>query len=250
MKKPILAAALSALLAAPLPAALLTHYDFTDGNLTDNEIGASYTLALTGSVTINPDGSAHFPGDEASPAYLDVKGPGGKPNFIVSFWWKTDSFDQGDYQALFSNNVNTGSYTWQLDHSGADMRLVSTGNTILTYPESNLTVGTWYHTVIRKSSTGTAARIYITPENAASPSVVMSGSYNPGGLQYFRLGVNRNSDKLFRMDMANVKIYDESSDALVSTLLAEGPQLVPEPSSLFLALLGLSSLAVRRKRRN
>lgn len=48
------------------PAVLLAHYDFTDGDLTDNEVGASETLTLvtngaTG-LSITPMGAAMFPG--------------------------------------------------------------------------------------------------------------------------------------------------------------------------------------------
>ena len=122
---------------------------------------------------------------------------------------------------------------------------MSSGNTTQTYPESNLAVDTWYHVAVRKD-TSNSAKVYITEEGAASVAQAMSPAANPGGLQRLRLGVNRNADSLFRMDMANVLIYDDASVDL-DTLLAEGPQLVPEASSLLLALLG-APLLLRRRR--
>jgi hypothetical protein len=106
-------------------------------------------------------------------------------------------------------------------------------------------VDTWYHVVVRKD-TSNSAKVHITEEGAAPVNQVMSPAANPGGLQRLRLGVNRNAGSLFRMDMANVQIYDDASVDL-DTLLAEGPQLVPEASSLLLALLGAPLLLRRRK---
>jgi len=249
-------------LSANTHAGMIAHYNFTDGDLFDNEVGASYTLTEeqsgTGSVVLDPVGFAHFAGNDVgvgNQAFLKTTGPGGKPNFTVSFWFRTDSFDQGDYQGLFSNaESSTGTYSWQIDNHGADMRLVSiaaSANPVLTYPESNLSTDTWYHAVLRKEDGAGLdyTQVYITAEGEATANKVMNQNANPGGLQFFRLGANRNGDNLFRMDMANVKIFDDSTVDL-DALLAEGPSLVPEPSTFVLAALGLIGLlAVGRRRK-
>ena len=244
--------ALLCTLAFDTQANLIAHYDFTDGNLLDNEAGSSYTLSETGSgVSLDPSGFASFPGDDTIQSYLET--PGAVPigsDFIVSFWWKTDSFEQGDFQGLFSSNTANVNYSWQFDSSGTDMRLVSNGssaNPALSDPESNLAPDTWYHTVVRKWSENNTD-LYITQEGAVSPLLVGSQGRNPGGLNFFRLGVNRNTDSLFRFDMANVKIYDDSTQSRVSTLLAEGPGLIPEPGTFALLAIGVGLLAAVRWR--
>lgn len=238
-------------------ATLIAHYDFTDGDLLDNEVGATYTLAHntlgigdgSGVTTINPDGSAAFSGSETNKGYLETDGPGGLPDFTVSFWWKTNTFAQGNYQGIFSNDDTKNNFTWQFDSSGTNMRLVSQNNTTLTYPESSLSTDTWYHTVIRKEDGAgdNYTQVYITEEGAAGPALVMNQNANPGGIFEFRLGTIRDNSNLLNMDMANVKIYSDS-DVDLDVLLAEGPQLVPEPSSALLIGLAGLSLLIRRKR--
>ena len=236
-------------------AGLIAHYDFTDGDLTDNEVSASYTLThintVTSQVIINPDGSAGFSGNDADKSYLEAPAYGatGVANFTVSFWWKTSSLAQGSYQGLFSNDDAGVGFSWQLDNSGSDMRFISSGKPNLTYPESSLAADTWYHTVIRKEGGAgdNYTQVYMTAMGTGSPLLVMNQNANPGGLNEFRLGVNRNSDSLFQMDMSNVKIYNDSTVDL-GVLLAEGPQLVPEPSSIVLLSLGGLALLIRRKR--
>ena len=112
MKLPNFLLLISTLFIPAASADLLAHYIFTDGSLADNEVGGAYTLAEiatgTGNVTINPDGSAHFPGIEgANSAHLEVEGPGGNPNWTVSFWWKTDNFNQGDFQGLYASGITS-----------------------------------------------------------------------------------------------------------------------------------------------
>lgn len=109
--------------------ALIAHYDFTDGNLLDDEQG-TYGLAEvatgTASVSLNADGSAAFPGTGgANKAHLQVTGPGGVPNFTVSFWMKTDNWGQGTFQGLFSNFSSGVANSWQIDVSAGTLRVVS-----------------------------------------------------------------------------------------------------------------------------
>ncbi len=255
IKQYLNALGIAALSVSSASAGLVAHYDFTDGDLLDNEVGASNTLThittgAGGGVTINSDGSAAFAGDDTNQGYLETAAFGtvGVTNYTVSFWWKTSTFAQGNFQGLFSNDDAGVGFSWQLDSNGADMRFISSGNPNLTYAESNLAADTWYHTVIRKNAAGANyTEVFITAEGAAGPNLVMNQNANPGGLNEYRLGVNRNSDSLFQMDMANVKIYNDNTVDL-ATLLAEGPQTVPEPSTSALLVLGGLGLAFRRKK--
>ena len=124
----------------------------------------------------------------------------------------------------------------------------TTPNPNITESDSNLATDTWYHTVVRKSSTGDQTQFYNTEIGSGTVNLVGSQSNNPGGIFDFRLGTNRNNDALFRFDMANVKIYNDSA-ADLNTLLAEGPRLVPEPGFFSLLALGWGLVAVLRQQR-
>lgn len=238
----------------PAQAVLLAHYDFTDGDLTDNELGAAETLTLTNQgdnlITISPAGSAIFPGESGDQAdYLEVERGLGSPAFTVSLWFKTDTVDQGGFQGIFSNNVSSGaSFSWQVDVSDGTLRYVSaTGgfNTITNADpgEPQIETGVWHHLVARK--VGGGADLWLGSEDRPL-ELLGTETLNPGGLQYFRLGVNRNSDNLYGMELANVKIYNDSEVSLAD-LNDEGPQLIPEPTTGLLALLSLPLLLGRRR---
>ena len=236
-------------------AAFIAHYDFTDGDLTDNEVGGSYTLnkVVNGadSLFITPQGAASFPGlDGGEKDYLETTGPGGAGSFTVSFWFKTDQVSQGNFQGLFSNNtVNSpNNFSWQVDVQSGTLRLVSatTGFTPITNAEGGepqIQADVWQHVVVRKINDN--GELFFGTEGSLTS--VGSTALNPGGLQFFRLGVNRNTDSLYRMEMANVKIYTDAQISL-DALNSEGPQLVPEPTSALIGL-GLGGLLLARRRR-
>lgn len=248
-----------AILTAALPAnaALLAHYDFTDGDLTDNEVGATYTLnkVTNGAddLFITTAGAASFPGDDGDAVedYLQVTGPGGVGAFTVSIWFKPPTVDQGGFQGIFSNlNANVANnFSWQLDVHNGDLRFISAqgGFTPITNAEAGepqIQAGVWNHIVARKV-TGSSADLWLGTETTPL-ALVGTTAVNPGGLQQFRLGVNRNTDSFYEMEMANIKIYNDSTVSL-TTLNSEGPKLIPEPSTGILACIALSVL-LRRKR--
>jgi len=96
-------------------AALIVHYDFSDGDLLDNEVGAAYTLRQLKSdprslakVTLNTlEGTAVFAGGSDLNGWLETVGPGALEAFTLSFWFRTDQVSQGNrYTALFASNWN------------------------------------------------------------------------------------------------------------------------------------------------
>lgn len=238
MKRSLFAPCLS-LLVLPVQGSLLAHYDFTDGDLTDNEVGPLETLTLVNQganeITINARGAAVFPGESGDDRdYLEVERGLGSPTFTVSVWFKTATVDQGTYQAIFSNNISSGSaFSWQIDVHNGVLRLVSatSGFDPITNAEAGeppIQAGVWHHVVVRKTS-GSSGELWFGAEG--SPLQLLgSNDLNPGGLQWFRLGVNRNSDSLYAMEMANVKIYDDIEVSL-SDLNNEGPQLMGGPTA-------------------
>ena len=94
---------------------LIAHYDFSDGDLLDNEVGATYTLTEqtsgtgTASVFIGAEGTAVFPGgntgDGDTIAWLETPGPGALDDFTVSFWFRTDTVDQ---EELWTSILSSG----------------------------------------------------------------------------------------------------------------------------------------------
>ena len=239
-------------------AALIAHYDFSDGDLLDDEeAGTSYTLTQiqdgATEVTLNGDNSANFPGFDSGTsnrAYLQATGPGAATAFTISFWWKTADFDvvgNTEFQGLFTNaTASTAPNSFQFDSHNADMRLVGSGGLSITYAESNLSTDTWYHTVIRRTS-GNVAQLYITQEGAGAVNLVGTDTGFTGDLSFFRLGSNRNTDRLFAFDMANVKIYNDDTESLAG-LLAEGSGVVPEPSTILLTSIAALGFGFRRRR--
>jgi hypothetical protein len=245
-------------IALPANAALLAHYDFTDGDLTDNEVGPAETLSLVNNgsnlITTTAEGAAVFPGEAAGDRdYLEVERGAGAGAFTVSIWFKTDTINQGGFQGIFSNNIANAvdNFSWQIDVNNGVLRFVSatTGFGSITNAEAGepqIQTGVWNHVVARKTG-GSAADFWLGTESTPLQSLG-TANLNPGGLQWFRLGVNRNSDSLYAMEMANVKIYDDVNVSLTA-LNNEGPQLlaIPEPSTVLLAALVLPAFLRRRR---
>lgn len=240
----------------PANGALLAHYDFTDGDLTDNEVGPAETLNLINQgsnlITITPVGSAIFPGEAGGDAdYLEVERGLGSPAFTVSVWFKPETVDQGTFQGIFSNNIANvaNNFSWQIDVNNGALRFISAtgGFTPITNQEAGeqqIQAGVWNHVVARKLP-GNRADFWLGTEDTPLQSLG-STDLNPGGLQWFRLGVNRNTDNLYEMEMANIKIYNDADVSLID-LNSEGPQLIPEPSTGLMALLALPLALLRRR---
>ena len=75
--------------------------------------------------------------------------------------------------------------------------------------DSGFSTDTWYQTIIRRTAAG-GTEWYITQEGTGALNLVGADSNAPGDLAMIRLGADCNTDRLFRFDMANVKIYDDT----------------------------------------
>ena len=146
--------------AAPLQAKLIAHYDFSDGDLLDNEVGAEFTLQQMKLADASPmkvqlnrlEGTAVFPGGGRQAPWLETDGPGALENFTVSFWFRTDQPCQwADFAGLFSSDTDAGEGNWMV-FSGR--RLGGALNLLWKRPADAPAEphepGVWQHVVVRQ----------------------------------------------------------------------------------------------------
>ena len=215
-----------------LLADLIAHYDFSDGDLLDNEVGgANYHLKAMRStersmsqVGLNTlDGTAVFGGGTQLNAWLESEGPGALEDFTVSFWFRTDQVNQGHrYSSLFASNRNpewsqvtnpAGKLDWGLysnrDEAGA--LEIQVFESMGLHSDHVFEPNEWQHVVVRKQGRGESARtelyLHALGESFLKPLAVRD-AYDMG-LEKIILGVNRSGAYGYRMEMANVKIFDD-----------------------------------------
>ncbi|MEM7395535.1 MAG: hypothetical protein AAF492_24655, partial [Verrucomicrobiota bacterium] len=119
-------------------AALIAHYDFSDGDLLDNEVGPGPGLINAGPAPVmSGDGAAVF----ASEPNLNATGDnyllsdnGADLNlttFTVSFWFKTATVDQdGPFCGIFSSRSAADGASWQFFSAGSGA-IATTGATLI-----------------------------------------------------------------------------------------------------------------------
>lgn len=222
------------LVASPASASLIAAWGFDDGTADDSS-GSPIAYDL-GAVNGGPDltlGFARFDGLEASPSFLEVGGPGGMPDWTVSLWVRSQgALDQGLFQGLMSNNsAATANFSWQIEsHGGLYQWRTRSGTFVIGAPSA---LDAWDHVVIRKFG-GNDGDLWLN-------GVQVGGNIgvNPGGLQNFRLGTNRNSDNFWQGDLDDVLVYDSVEDP--ATLFASPPAQVPE--ARLASLCGLIAIA-------
>ncbi len=227
------------LLATPARATLIAHWDFDGGTAAD--VSGSATDYDLGAVGGGPDlslGFARFDGSEASPSFLETSGPGGMPNWTISLWVRSQgALDQGAFQGLFSNNTSpSANYSWQVESAGGVYQFRTWQNLYTIGAPSGL--GVWDHIVVRKFG-GNDGDLWLN-----GVQVGASFGTNPGGLQNFRLGTNRNTNNFWQGDLDDVRVFDSVEDP--SALFAAPPASVPAPSLAVLLASLLAPSALRR----
>ena len=222
-----LAAALLLFSASTASATALAEWNFNDG--TTNDLLGNYDLTAVGGGPAIAGGYAQFSGSEGSPSFLESSGFGANPTWSVALRLRADgAFDQGDFQGIFSNNyAPSASFSWQIESFGGVYQLRTLGG-IYTI---GAPTGGFDSIVVRKLSSSDGDIWY------NGVQVVPSLGSNPGGLQNFRLGTNRNTNSFYAFTLDTVRVYDS----------VENPALIPEPSSALLIGLGLMALATHRR---
>ena len=203
-------------------------WTFEDG--TANDSFGAYDLTLVGGGPSIAGGIATFDGDEGSPSFLETTGYGGSPSWTIALQLRSHApFDQGNFQGVFSNNSSSSAnYSWQVESFGGVYQF-RTGNGVYVI---GTPTGGFDSIVIRKTG-GNDGDIWFN-----GVQVVANFGSNPGGLQNFRFGTNRNTNSFAAFDLGYAGVWDSF----------ENPLLVPEPSSAILMLLGLAGLAVATPR--
>ena len=216
--------------ASSASAAQIAEWNFDDGTANDS-VGA-YDLSAVGAGASISGGVAYFDGNDGSPSFLETSGYGGSSTWSISMRIRaTSPIDQGVFQGIFSNNSSaTANNSWQLENYGGvyQFRTVNAASPFTV----GAATGGWDTIVIRKN--GTDGDVWLN-----GVQVVTSFGVNPGGLQNFRLGTNRNSSRLYRFEADWFQVYDSH----------ENPELIPEPSTALLIGLGLAAMTGSRSRK-
>ncbi len=227
------ALALGLALAPAASAIPIAAWDFDGGTASDvSGTPPPYDLGAVGGGPDLSGGFAAFDGDEGSPSYLEVAGPGGMTQYTVSLWVRTQGqIDQGNFQGIFSNNTSSGAaWSWQLESFSGTYQWRNQAGTFVVGAPSAL--GTWDHIAIRKFG-GSDGDIWYN-----GVQIVGGIGGNPGGLQNFRLGTNRNSSNFWQGDIDDIVVFDSVEDP--AALFAAGPPVpIPEPATATLLAFAL-----------
>ncbi|QHI69948.1 sensor histidine kinase [Tichowtungia aerotolerans] len=218
----------------PVQAKLIAHYNFSDGDLLDNEVGEAYALhavqandASLQSVRLNAvEGTAVFPGGTQVQSWLEAAGPGALKAYTVSFWFRTDRAFLGfPHLDFFSSHTDPAPEKQGILVPVRDCRGTRIGTKRLPdWPGKRVHAGgIWHHAVLRRVNETGRTEIYCTSQDEAVGHPVIEAAGVPSCLNEIVLGLNRGKDVRYRVEMANVKIFDDA-DISVDELFAEGPQ--------------------------
>lgn len=203
----------------------IAEWNFDDGTANDS-VGGFDLTPIGGGPTIS-GGLARFDGDEANPAYLEAAGFGGNPTWTLGIRLRADApLAQGAFQGIFSNNNSSqANFSWQVENANGVYQFRTQQGTFVI----GAATGGFDSIVVRKLSSNDGDIFF------NGVQVVSSFGFNPGGLQNFRVGTNRNTNNFYAFDLDFVRVFTTVESA--STAAA-----VPEPSTALLFMLGLVGL--------
>ncbi len=260
MKNPILILPLLALTLAPAHSALVAHYEF-DGDFTDSEGNNNLTAigdaVVTGAAAPFNGGTASLlldgDGDRAQiadNAALSITGA-----LSLAAWVRPDNFSNSA-AGIISKYTNEGG-----DQRAYNLRLGGAGNSKVLFGLSptgtfnsriellssvSLVADMWNHIAVTFDPSN-SMKIYINGVEDTS-SAFISGSAAPAGIADttapLRIGLQFSPEpqSYFDGEIDDARIY---SNTLSASAVAD---LVPEPSSALLGVLGLAGFLVRRRR--
>ena len=193
-------------------AALIAEYNFNDGTA-DDSAGSFDLNAIGGGGTI-AGGVLSLDGNNSS-YYENTANGLGALNFTVSVWVKASVTNQGGFKGLFTNADNsTDAFSWQIDNNSGQFRAVAIDTAAnITGPTSGdgaPVANRWQNVVIKKNGDVAASELWV------DGTLVGTNTGNLGGLQEFRVGINRNSDNQYGGLYDKVQVYD-SNESVADT---------------------------------
>ncbi len=244
------------LIAASAQGALIAEYDMTDGDLLNDSSGNGNTLtefdtsqaAGDGGISLNANGYATFTG--AGYLLVDRNNTLETGTFTVSYWWRSSDLSaEANFEGPSFSTMSNSTQEWQITSLGTNLQ-VRDASALVTSPKSNYLDGVWYNTVIQ-SSGGNTFDLWISEEGGTLTQVGSNIATTNGGLviEDFIFGTNRAKNAFGTFDLANVKIFDDAT-VTASSLLAEGSQAIPEPSSYALMAAGVALALIGLRRRS
>jgi hypothetical protein len=235
-----------------LSAALDHSYEFTPTNLGTDQTGSldltegsrTGNFGTGTSIDYSPTGILSISDDNNDDPFLSAEA-GITSDYTVSFFFRF-STAQDNFTGLLSSDDSTSS-AYQVDVNGGEIRLNGVGGTTIIASSAEATLNDWHLVTVTKDSDN-GHFVWFD----GKPGFSLSAA--PSDLVTLTLGSNRNRDRSFIGDLADLRIFDGDTvwtDALQSSVLAAGPYTaVPEPSAfaLLTGSLGLAGIGLRRNR--
>ncbi|CAA6677774.1 MULTISPECIES: LamG domain-containing protein [unclassified Lentimonas] len=250
-------------------AKLVAHYDFSDGDLLDNEVGPAFQLKNAGEVpvTLGAAGAVFTSSTkiDSPQSYLMVDSSRDLTQFTVSFWMRTDVVDQGGaFPGIFSSNTLTDLGSFQFFSAGQPVvgnKKTEDGSLLLIAGQARKKLftptvaahnsNTWYH--VGLVSDGGQLTTTISSVDGSFGDLLDGAAISLAAqLKNFAFGVNRGLNHGYGFELANVRVYDSVKP--LEPLYKAGKKGnyvdIPEPANVAIAFGFLSIACAMLRRRS
>lgn len=252
---------------------LVAHYDFSDGDLLDNEVGPDLSLVNAGKLSVTlGDGVAEFAPSNSNKFrgpqnYLLMDTDQNFKQFTVSFWFKTDVVDQEHvYGGIFSSRNEADPTSFQFFSAGKAIennynigsgailiRANSEKNQVNSHAFKLHQANTWYHVGLVYDGSDLSTTIS-SSDGSFGDLVYRNVLIHDLELDDFLFGTNRGLTQGYGFELANVKIFDsvEALEPLYNETRDPAKYVsIPEPTTFgfSLSVLSFSIVLVRRRLR-